>query len=83
MIINMGKILLGTEAVQCPRCGRVNLLEITSDIPIEDFLTCGECGFRDVMDFAPILRKYGLYQGMSKTEKRDFGKHLQQDIAKI
>lgn len=82
-LIKPGKIHLGIETLRCPRCRFPNKVEITSDLPAEDWLTCAGCGYRALLDITPILRKYGLPAGLSIEEKRDFSKHLQADLNKI
>jgi len=79
----MAKIILGIEHLRCPRCGRINAVEIHSDLSKRDWLICRFCGYRAVINFAPILDKYGLSHAMSRPERRDFGKHLQKDLTKI
>lgn len=82
-LINPGKIILGIETLRCPRCRFPNRVEIHSDLPAEDWLTCKFCGYKAVLYFRPILKKYGLPQGMSLAERRSFGRHLKKDIAKL
>ena len=82
-IIKPGKIHLGIETLRCPRCQSPNLVEITSDLPAEDWLTCARCGYKALLDIRPILKKYGLPAGLTIEEKRDFSQHLQKDIDKI
>ena len=79
----MGKIIIGVEILHCPRCGRVNIVEIHSDLPERDWLTCRGCDYRALLNFCPILDKYGLPLGLSREEKRDIGRHLKQNISKI
>jgi hypothetical protein len=82
-MIGTGKILLGVETLHCPLCGWPNKIEIHSDLPAKDWLTCKKCGYRALLDYGPILKKYGLPQGLSRAERRTFGQHLKRDIAKI
>jgi hypothetical protein len=82
-IIKTGTVHLGVETLRCPQCRFPNQIEITSDLPPEDWLTCAGCGYRALLDIRPILRKYGLPLGLSIEEKRDFSRHLQADIKKI
>ncbi len=82
-IIKPGKIHLGIETLRCPQCRFPNRVEIHSDLPGQDWLTCARCGYRALLNLRPILSKYGLLAGMSVEEKRDFGHHLQADINKI
>jgi len=76
-------IVLGLEKLRCPRCRRVTVVEVHSDLPERDWLTCSFCGFKGLMDFRPVLSKYGLLHGMSKQERRDFSKHLKRDVNKL
>jgi len=82
-IIKPGTIHLGSETLRCPRCRYPNRVEITSDLPAEDWLTCVGCGYKARLDIRPIMRKYGLPQGLSIEEKRDFSNHLQRDLKKM
>jgi DNA-directed RNA polymerase subunit RPC12/RpoP len=82
-IIKPGKIHLGVETLRCPQCRFPNRVEITSDLPAEDWLTCAGCGHKALLDIRPILRKYGLPQGLSIEEKRDFSNHLQRDLKRM
>lgn len=82
-IIKTGKIHLGVETLRCPQCRFPNKIEITSDLPAEDWLTCAGCGYKALLDIRPILKKYGLPQGLSIEEKRDFSNHLQRDLKKM
>lgn len=82
-LIKTGKIHLGIETLRCPQCRFPNKVEITSDLPAEDWLTCAGCGYKALLDIRPILKKYGLPAGMSTEEKRDFSKHLQADLKKL
>ncbi|MCX5825387.1 MAG: hypothetical protein NTY86_18315 [Deltaproteobacteria bacterium] len=82
-IIKPGKIHLGIETLRCPRCKFLNKVEITSDLPVEDWLTCAQCHYKALLDIRPILQKYGLPQGLSVEEKRDFSNHLQRDLKKM
>jgi DNA-directed RNA polymerase subunit RPC12/RpoP len=82
-IVKPGKIHLGIETLRCPRCKFPNRVEITSDLPSEDWLTCAGCGYKALLDIRPILKKYGLPQGLSIEEKRDFSNHLQRDLKKM
>ena len=79
----MGKIILGLEQLRCPRCRRFNTVEVHSDLPERDWLTCDFCGYKALLNFNPILDKYGLPLGLSREEKRDIGRHLKQNISKI
>lgn len=83
LIIPQGKIILGTERIRCPRCGRINSFEIHSDLPARDLRACGACGYAAVIDFTPILDKYGIPPGLSKPEKRQVSRHLKGNIAKL
>lgn len=77
------KLLLGIEKLICPRCGRVNLMEIHTDLPQSEWLTCEFCGYKAVLDFSPILDKYGLVESMNRSEKRCFAKHLRKNLEKL
>jgi len=79
----MGRIILAMERLRCPRCQQMNIVEIHSDLPARDWLICQYCGYKAILNFAPILDKYGLPHGLSRPEKRDFGKHLKKDLIKI
>jgi len=52
-------------------------------MPDKDYLTCSSCGFRGVINFKPMLDKCGLPHGLSRPEKRQFGRHLKADLEKI
>lgn len=82
-LIKTGKIHLGIETLRCPQCRFPNKVEIDSDLPAEDWLTCAGCGYKALLDCRPILKKYGLPAGFSIEEKRDFSKHLQADLKKM
>jgi DNA-directed RNA polymerase subunit RPC12/RpoP len=79
----MGRIILGMEKIRCPRCRRVNLVEIHSDLPEKGWLRCAYCGNKGLIYYGPLLEKYGVSSAMSRPERRDFGNHLQKDIAKL
>jgi len=79
----MGKIILGIEHLRCPRCGRMNAVAVHSDLPARDWMTCRFCSYRAIINFIPILDKYGLPHGLSRPERRQFGRHLKKEIAKI
>lgn len=79
----MGRIFLGIEKLRCPRCGQVNNVEIHSDLPERDYLSCGFCGYRAILNFAPIMDKYGVPRGTSKIEKREISQYLRSEISKI
>lgn len=78
-----GKIYLGTEILRCPRCKGQNRVEVHSDLPEQNWLICVACGYKAIIDFIPILDKYGLPHGLSKPEKRQIGRHLKQNLKKI
>lgn len=82
-MIGKGKILLGREVLVCPQCNRLNVVEIYSDIPEQDYLECKFCSHRDVFDSAPLLKKYGLQPSMSLLEKREMSHYLQMEASKI
>lgn len=82
-LIDTGKIILGTEVLRCPRCKMPNGVEIHSDLPVEEYIECGACGYKARLDFRPILKKYGLPQGLSKNERRSLSRHLQTNTSKI
>ncbi len=82
-LIKPGNIRLGVETLRCPRCRLPNRVAIDSDLPAEDYLICARCGYKGLLYLRPILRKYGLPEGLSREEKRDFSHHLQRDINKI
>lgn len=82
-LIDAGKIILGIEILRCPQCNIQTHVEIHSDMPAHDWLACRGCGYRAILDYAPFLVKYGLPGGMSRPERRSFGRHLKRDIAKI
>lgn len=77
------KIILGIEKLRCPQCGAINLVEIHSDMPEQDNLVCGSCGYKALLDCKPLLDKYGLPHGLSRPEKRQTAKHLKQNIIKM
>jgi len=78
-----GSVLLGEETLGCPRCKYPNRIQINSDLPEKDYLTCRKCGYRAMINFTPILDKYGLPDGLSRAEKRQLGRHLKDVISKI
>ena len=82
-IIKPGKIHLGIETLRCPQCRFPNRIAIDSDLPLEDWLVCANCGYKAILNLSPILAKYGLPIGLSRDEKRDFSQHLQADLKKI
>ncbi len=79
----MGRIIIGVERIRCPRCGRINAFDIHSDLPELDRRACGACGYSAVINFAPILDKYGIPRGASRQEKRDLTRYLQKETTKI
>jgi len=79
----MGRIIIGIERLKCPRCKRTNVFEIRSDLPERGWRECGACGYRAIMNFVPILDKYGIPHGASRIEKREIGEYLQRETAKI
>jgi len=79
----MGRIILGIERLRCPRCGRMNVVAVHSDLPERDWMTCRFCGYKAIINYVPILEKYGLPHGLSRPERRQFGRHLKKEIAKI
>jgi len=76
MMIKPGKILLGIEYLRCQRCHAIVRVPIHSDCPERAYVQCKGCGFRDVMDFMPVLKKYGLRTEMSGPEKTDAARWL-------
>lgn len=82
-IISRSKLFLGCESLRCPRCGRVNRVPVHTDLPDRQWLTCGGCGYRALLNCAPLLEKYGLLPGLNQSEKRTAGRYLQAEIAKI
>lgn len=82
-IISRARMRLGTETLRCPRCRKPVSIEIHTDLPDRDWLSCSGCDYRAVIDFIPILDKYGLPHGLSRPEKRQFAEHLQKNIAKL
>ncbi len=83
VIIKAGRLHLGTEHLRCPRCKGINIVEIHTDHPASDWLICQFCGYKAIINFIPLLDKYGLPHGLSKPEMRDIGKHLKEDLAKL
>ena len=81
--IGRGRIFLGIEALRCPRCGKVNRVEIHSDLPERDYLSCAFCGYRAMLYLAPIMDKYGVPRGASKAEKREITQYLRSEVGKI
>jgi len=79
----MGKIIIGMEKIRCPRCRAANELEIHSDLPEKDYCKCCACGYRAIINFAPILEKYGILRGMSRPESRETARFLRAEINKI
>ena len=79
----MGKIILGVETLRCPRCGRPNQVEVHSDLPDRDYLSCRFCGYRAKISFAPILDKFGLPHGLSQDEKWGMSRYIKTEIDKI
>lgn len=79
----MGKIIIGMEKIRCPRCRAINELEIHSDLPKKDYHKCRACGYRAIINFAPILEKYGILSGMSKPEIRETARFLRAEVDKI
>jgi DNA-directed RNA polymerase subunit RPC12/RpoP len=79
----MGRIILGMEKIRCPRCRRVNMVEIHTDLPKANWLTCAYCGHKALMYYGPLLEKYGLVPGLSRQENRQFGRHIKKDVAKL
>ena len=77
----MSKIILGTEILRCPRCRSPKTIDVHSDIPDQDYLVCDACGYRALVKLVPILDKYGLPYGLTRTEKRSFAHHLKKNIA--
>ncbi|MCD6476168.1 MAG: hypothetical protein J7K85_07925 [Anaerolineaceae bacterium] len=82
-VIGRGRIFLGIEDLQCPRCGGVNHVKIHSDLPERDYLSCTFCGYRAMLNFAPIMDKYGVPRGASKAEKREITQYLRSEVGKI
>ena len=82
-VVGRGRIFLGIEALRCPRCGKVNRVEIHSDLPGRDYLSCAFCGYRAMLNFAPIMDKYGVPRGASKAERREMPQYLQSEVGKI
>ena len=83
LVIGRGRIFLGTEALRCPRCGMINNVWIHTDLPERDYLSCAFCGYRAMLNFAPILDKYGVPHGASKAEKREITEYLRSEVGKI
>jgi ribosomal protein S27AE len=81
-LIQSGRILIGTEHLRCPRCGAIVRLPIHTDCPSRAYVQCSGCGFRDVMDFGPVLKKYGLRTEMSASEKTDTARWLSHEADK-
>lgn len=79
----MGRIIIGTERIRCPKCGRINIFDIHTDLPERDRRACGACGYSAVINFIPILDKYGIPHGASLQEKRDMTKYLRKETNKI
>ena len=79
----MGKIILGIEKLRCPQCGTINLVDIHSDMPDQDNLICGSCGYKALLNCKPLLDKYGLPHGLSTGEKRQITKHLKNNISQM
>ena len=79
----MGKIFLGIETLYCPNCRYPNMIEVHSDLPDRERLRCIRCGYSALVNFVPILDKYGLPHGLSRAEKRDIGCNLKKESNKI
>jgi hypothetical protein len=75
-LIQSGKVFLGIEHLHCPQCHALVRIPIYSDCPDKAYVQCKGCGFRDVMDFAPILKKYGLRVEMSNHERTETARWL-------
>ena len=82
-LLATGKFYLGTEILRCPRCKGQNKVEIHSDLPEMDWLICIFCGYKAIINFIPILDKYGLPHGLSRPENRQIGRHVKQNLQKI
>jgi DNA-directed RNA polymerase subunit RPC12/RpoP len=81
--VGRGRIFLGRETFRCPRCRRPVPVEVHSDVPDQDWLGCPVCGYRALLNFRPLLDKYGVPCNASITEKREAGDFLQRETAKI
>jgi DNA-directed RNA polymerase subunit RPC12/RpoP len=82
-LIRVAPVVLGIEILKCPRCSGPNHIEIHSDLPEQDYLTCKYCGYKALLNYIPILDKYGLPHGLSQEEKRQIGQHLQTNIDRL
>lgn len=82
-VINRAGLRLGTEIFKCPKCLGPVPIEIHTDLPEQDWLSCPTCGYRALVNTIPILDKYGLPHGLSLPEKRQLADHLQRNIAKM
>lgn len=81
--VGRGRIYLGTETLRCPRCRRQVRVGIHSDMPDRGRLVCPWCGYRALLNFRPILDRYGVPPDASRQERREIGDHLQREAAKI
>lgn len=80
--IGRGRIDLGTEYLACPSCRKMVAVKIHTDLPERDWVAC-KCGYRALLNFIPILDKYGLPHGLSRPEKRQLADHLQRNVARL
>jgi phage FluMu protein Com len=76
----MGKIILGIEHLRCPRCRRMNAVEIHSDLPARDWMTCRWCGYKAIVNYEPILDKYCTSTKLSRAERRNTSAWLQKEL---
>jgi hypothetical protein len=80
-LIRDNRIFLGTEHLRCPRCRSIVRLPIHSDCPERAYVRCKFCEFRAVMDFAPVLKKYGLRTEMSQSEKTETARWIERETS--
>lgn len=76
-------IYLGTEWLRCPVCRYPVRVDVMHDLPAEDWLRCPWCHYRAIMDYRPILDKYGIPHGVSKPEALDIARYLPREVARI
>jgi DNA-directed RNA polymerase subunit RPC12/RpoP len=81
--VGRGRIFLGREHLRCPRCKRQVSVDVHSDVPDQDWLTCQSCGYKALLNFRPLIDKYGVPPDSSIPERRDTGDYLQREVAKI
>ncbi|MBW2673202.1 MAG: hypothetical protein JRD89_07280 [Deltaproteobacteria bacterium] len=82
-IINRARLYLGIEVLRCPRCKAAVSVPVHTDLPERVYLSCAGCNYRAMLNTAPILDKYGIPAGLSRAERRQTARHLQDNITKI